>query len=686
MSTGIVDRSGPRPWESDQALKTLFAESAEACLLLVDNLVVDCNKATLALLGATREQIVGRSPIDLSPARQPDGADSATKACQVIERAVREGSVRFEWAHLRLDGSEAWVDVVLTSIPLGDRRALFVTWRDSTARKRAEEALRNTNRQLEQATLEARRLAAEAAQASVAKSEFLANMSHEIRTPMNGVIGMIGLLLDSELTSEQRQFAEIVSASADSLLSLINDILDFSKIEARKMDLERLDFDLRSTIEGATDLLSTKAHEKGLRLAGMIAPEVPGLLRGDPGRLRQVLVNLAGNAVKFTERGDVVIRADLAREDDKAVTIRFSVADTGIGISRPHLDRLFQPFTQVDGSTTRRFGGTGLGLAISKQLVDLMGGEIGVESVEGKGSTFWFTAVMEKQPDDMPYPAFPVADLTGSRVLVVDDFAANRHLVVTLLAGWGCRPAEAASADAAMPMLREAAERGEPFDAAILDMQMPDVDGLTLGREIKADPLVAGTALIMMTSLGQKGDAKDVENVGFAAYLTKPIRHQHLRDCLALALGRQTRPDIDQSRLITRHTIAEAQSRRSRVRILLAEDNPVNQRVAIAVLKKIGYQADAVRQGREALAALGARHYDLVLMDCQMPEMDGYEATREIRKLDGPTRDIPIIALTASAMESDRNECLAAGMNSHIAKPVSAGAIADVLERWLPGK
>jgi PAS domain S-box-containing protein len=812
MAEQTIDERAPLPWESDRTFRTFFSESAEACLLLVDNVIVDCNKAALAMLGSAREQIVGLSPVDLSPVQQPDGLVSAMKAREVLERANLTGGSRFEWVHRRLNGSEFWVEAVLTPIPIGDGRGLFVTWRDITerkqveislaaernllqalintlpdrvyakdvlgqftlnnaahlralgaksqqdalgktdaafrppafaaqcfaddmqvlgtgepivnreelsvnpdgthsyvlvtkvplydrnarivglvgisrditARKRAEESLRLTNRQLEETTREARRLAEEAAQASVAKSEFLANMSHEIRTPMNGVIGMTGLLLDTDLSTEQRQYAEIVRASAESLLSIINDILDFSKIEARKMELERLEFDLRSTVEGAAELLSTKAYEKGLRLAGVIAPEVPAFLRGDPGRLRQVLVNLAGNAVKFTERGEVVIRASVDREDETTVTLRFSVTDTGIGIAKHHLERLFMPFTQVDGSTTRRFGGTGLGLAISKQLVAMMGGQIGAESVEGQGSTFWFTAVMQKQPDDAPRKAFQPADVKGSRVLVVDDFAANRQLVSALLKGWGCEGAEASDAANAMQMLVNAAEAGRAFDAAVLDMQMPAVDGLTLGRQIKADPRTASTALIMMTSLGQRGDAKQVQDVGFAAYLTKPVRHQHLHDCLALALGRQSDPDAKPT-LITRHTIAEAQSKRQRTRILLAEDNTVNQRVALAMLKRIGYQAEAVQNGREVLEALERAPFDLVLMDCQMPEMDGYEATRAIRSLDAPYRNIPVVALTANAMEGDRELCLSAGMNAYIAKPVTAGAIADVLERWLPG-
>jgi two-component system, sensor histidine kinase and response regulator len=813
MDTSTVSPggTGPRPWERDKAFETLFSKSAEACLILIDNRIVECNESALSMLGAVREQVVGLSPVDLSPARQPDGSESAEKAQQMIDHALRLGSSRFEWVHRRMNGSEFWVEVVATSIPLGDERGLFVTWRDITlrkpvelspanernllealihalpdriyakdtlsrftlnnrahlaalgvlsqeealgktdadfrpaaiaaasladdshvlktgepiinreetgvlpdgslchllttkvplrdgsgriiglvgvskdvtARRRAEEELKRTNHRLEETTREATRLAAEAAQASAAKSEFLANMSHEIRTPMNGVIGMAGLLLDTDLTVEQRQYADIVRTSGDALLSLINDILDFSKIEANKMEIECLDFDLRTAVESAAELLASRAYEKGLRLAGLVAPNVPALLRGDPGRLRQVLVNLAGNAVKFTERGEVVMRVDLLGEDQQTATLRFSVTDTGIGIPAPQLSRLFRPFTQVDGSTTRKFGGTGLGLAISKQLVGLMGGEIGAESVVGDGSTFWFTVTLEKQPEGAARPALPFADVTGSRVLVVDDFAINRQLVLALLSQWGCRSAEAPSSAEALRLLGEAATAGDPFDAAVLDMQMPDVDGLMLGRRIKADPLVAGTALVMMTSLGQRGDGREARNAGFEAYLTKPVKSQHLHDCLALALGRRTGPVAAAEPLITRHTIAEAQAGPGKARILVVEDNRVNQMVTLAMLRKTGYTADAVANGREALAALPAGRYDLVLMDCQMPVMDGYEATLEIRKLEPPLRNLPVIALTANAMEGDRDRCLAAGMDGFISKPVTAGAIAAVLQRWL---
>jgi two-component system, sensor histidine kinase and response regulator len=680
--------TGPRPPERDSALDGNLLQALIHALpdriYAKDTLsrFTLNNRAHLAALGAlTQEEALGKTDADF----RPEAIAAASLADDSRVLTTGEAIVNREETSVLPDGSR--IHLLTTKVPLRDSSGRIVglvgVSKDVTARKDAEEELKRTNRRLEETTREATRLADEAARANAAKSEFLANMSHEIRTPMNGVIGMTGLLLDTDLTPEQRQYAEVVRTSADALLSLINDILDFSKIEAHKMEIERLDFDLRSTVEGAAELLASRASEKGLRLAGFVAPNVPGLLRGDPGRVRQVLVNLAGNAVKFTERGEVVIRVELLGEDQQTATLRFSVTDTGIGIPPPHLSRLFQPFTQMDGSTTRRYGGTGLGLAISKQLVELMDGEIGAESVVGEGSTFWFTLPLERQPEGTARPAFSFADVRGSRVLVVDDFATNRQLVVALLSQWGCRSAEAPSSADALRVLGEAAAAGDPFDAAVLDMQMPDVDGLMLGRQIKADPLVAGTALVMMTSIGQPGDGRNARNAGFAAYLTKPVKSQHLHDCLALALGRRADPAAVAAPLITRHTIAEAKARPGKARILVVEDNRVNQIVILAMLKKTGYTADVVANGREALAALPDGRYDLVLMDCQMPVMDGYEATLEIRRAEPPIRNLPVVALTASAMEGDRDRCLAAGMDDFISKPVTADAVAAVLERWL---
>ena len=673
--------------ENERYLRSVFRAAPTGIGVVSNRVIITASERLCAMTGYASEELIGKNSRILYPSYAEYEFVGKETFRQISEQGL--GVVETRWQ--RKDGQI--IDVLMSSADIDHEdiiSGVTFTGIDITERKQAEAALIQTNRQLEETTALAREMAAQAETASIAKSEFLANMSHEIRTPMNGVIGMTGLLLDTELSDEQQRYAEIVQTSAESLLSLINDILDFSKIEAGKLELETLDFDLSTLLDDFAATLAVRAHEKGLEFLYAADPVIPELLRGDPGRLRQILTNLADNAIKFTPVGEVAVNVTLQEEDESRVLLRFAIRDTGIGIPEDKRALLFDKFTQVDASTTRQYGGTGLGLAISKQLAELMGGEVGVNSTEGKGSEFWFTVRLGKQAGCVREESYPPAELDGVRVLIVDDNATNREIQTPRLASWGMRPAEAPDGPAALAALYQALDEGDPFRIAIVDMQMPGMDGEALGRSIQADSRLAGTRMVMLTSLGVRGDARRFEEIGFAAYATKPIRHQELKMVLSLTLAEREAAEVALPPIVTRYTAREILNRfaGNKGRILLADDNITNQQVAQGILKKLGLRADAVANGEEVLKALETIPYDLVLMDVQMPEMDGIEATRRIRDPQSGVVDhqIPIIALTAHAMQGDREKCLQAGMNDYISKPVSPQALITILERWLPGE
>jgi len=520
--------------------------------------------------------------------------------------------------------------------------------------------------------------------ASQAKSQFLASISHEIRTPLNGIIGMLSLLTNTELSGPQREFAEIASHAADSLLTLIDELLDFSKIEADKLELENEYFDLKKLLEDVEDILAVRANEKGLEFACLFYPEVPVLLKGDPVRIRQVIINLAGNAIKFTEKGEVIIRVSLEKETEDSALIRFSVTDTGIGIPTERLNFLFEPFSQLDSSITRKFGGTGLGLTISKRLAGMMGGDIGAESREDEGSTFWFTALLEKQPYCKSEKNYD--DIRDLRILVVDDNKTNRFALCEQLRYFGCFAAEASNRDETFSFLKEALTSGSPFQAVMLDMEMPGTDGITLGRMIKDDRDFSGTAIIILLSQNKLGDSRIMEEINFASYLTKPLKSDKIYNCLAVTTGRRKQDML--TRILPYmpppEEFKEEKIDKTAIRILIADDSVINQKVALRILENNSYSADVVDNGKKVLEKIENNPYDLILMDLQMPEMDGIEATKSIRQKEKLTgKYTPIIAMTAYAMKGDRENCLLAGMDDYISKPIKPKALLEAVRNQL---
>jgi two-component system, sensor histidine kinase and response regulator len=646
--------------ENEEKFRTVIENSNDGISIIREGILLYVNPKFLEIFGYDNgDELIGK-PANLLV--HPDNRAELDRISHSREKGELVIPV-FEFKGIRKNGNTVYIEISGALSVYHGETVTIDFLRDITNRKEAERAI-----------IEAR---LQAEEANRAKSEFLANMSHEIRTPMNGIIGMTELALGTELTKTQRGYLEMVKISADSLLALINDILDFSKIEAKKVELEEIDFDLRNTMENAMDILSIRANEKNLELVCHLHAEVPTALSGDPARLRQIIVNLAGNAIKFTGKGEVVIRVEKEQTEAGSIQLHFSVSDTGIGIAPDKIKTVFESFSQADGSITRKYGGTGLGLTISKKLVEMMGGTIWVESEPGKGSVFHFTVRFKgSRAEPRQAPRIKKTVLTGTRVLIVDDNATNRMVLKEMISLWGLVSSEAADGKEALTRIKEANESGKPYRLVLLDLQMPEMDGFETARKIKELNLGKEITLMLLTSLGRKGDAARCEEVGISGYLIKPIKQSELLDMILISFGTAGEKE---AHVVTRYTIQEA---RRRLNILLAEDNMVNQKLAMTLLQGRGHNVVLANNGREAVKLQENEEFDLILMDVQMPEMDGFEATKIIREREkekGLT-PIPIVAMTAHAMKGDREQCIEAGMNEYVSKPINARELFEVIE------
>ncbi|HXG66814.1 MAG TPA: PAS domain S-box protein [Blastocatellia bacterium] len=652
--------------ENEERFRRIFADAPIGmCLVDLNFRFFQVNHAFCRMIGYDEQELIGRTFVEITDAE--DIGKDMSLAEQLFDGRI--GAYSLEKRHVRKNGESIWTQSTATTIRDARGQVLYALAmiEDINERKRMQAELQ----QARDAALESARL----------KSEFLANMSHEIRTPMNGVIGMADLLLDSELTSAQREYAETVRSSASALLTVINDILDFSKIEAGKLDFEAVDFSLRACLGDAMKLFATRAHSKGLELAYHTPPDVPDALVGDPGRLRQVIINLVGNAIKFTERGEVVVHVRNIMETPANIHLAFTVADTGIGIAPEQQASIFDAFRQADGSTARQYGGTGLGLAISSRLVQMMGGEIQVESEPGKGSAFSFTAHFGVREGAPPKPGMPApVRLKNLPVLIVDDYATDRRILEEILRAWQMSPASAADSRAALELMRQAQEAGKPFPLALVDAHLSETEIGALAEQMAREPGIVGRVIPMLSSVAPAGDHLRSRKMGNGSRVIKPIRPSELLNAIMTALGGAAQPE-GQSPTPS----GPAAGGRAGMRVLLAEDNPVNQTLAVAILRKLGHTAVVAENGRAALAALEAESFDLVLMDIQMPEMSGFEATAAIRERERTTGGhVPIIALTAHAMRGDRERCLEAGMDGYVTKPIQARELIQEIDRLLP--